>query len=60
PAVISVTHNGILVQDKVVATGPTSHYRRPFYPVGRETGPIMLQHHGDTLHYRNIWLVEKK
>jgi hypothetical protein len=59
PAVISVTHNGVLVQDKVVVTGPTSHYRRPFYPAGVETGPVRLQHHGDTLQYRNIWLLEK-
>jgi hypothetical protein len=60
PAVISVIHNGILVQDKVVPTGPTSHYHRPFYPAGQETGPLVLQHHGDTLQYRNIWLVEKE
>jgi hypothetical protein len=58
PAVISVTHNGVLVQDKVVLTGPTSHYRRPFYPAS-SSGPVMLQHHGDTLQFRNIWLLEK-
>ena len=56
PARMSVHHNGYLVHDDVVLTGPTSHYRRPFYPV-TSTGPVSLQHHGNILQFRNIWLV---
>jgi hypothetical protein len=59
PARLTVFQNGHKVQDDVVATGPTSHYRRPFYTPGRVKGPISLQDHGDIVAYRNVWVVEK-
>jgi hypothetical protein len=56
PAVITVFHNGILVQDHVELTGPTAHQRRPPYEVHPDRLPIGLQDHEHPVRYRNIWL----
>jgi hypothetical protein len=57
-AVITIRHNGVLVQNHYELTGPTGGAaRRP--EVGN-TGPIAFQNHGNPVMLRNVWLVEKK
>ncbi len=54
-ALLTVLHNGILIQDEAEAMGPTTAA-----PNRTEKGPggIYLQDHGNPVQYRNIWLVE--
>lgn len=56
PAMVTVLHNGVLVQDHVVLTGPTGHQERPPYEVHPARLPILLQDHGEAVRYRNIWV----
>jgi hypothetical protein len=58
PATVGVIHNGIVVQDHVVLTGPTLHMQRPPYHKHADKLPFYLQNHGDRLQFRNIWIVE--
>jgi len=61
PAAITVLLNGVLVQDHMKLLGPTKHKELATYPPDHPTkGPIMLQDHGNTIGYRNIWLRELK
>lgn len=52
---ITLKHNGVLIYDNFEIPQKT--------PAGRDKeggpGPIALQNHGNPVHYRNIWLVEK-
>lgn len=52
---VTVFHNGILVQDNVTLTGPTSGERRP-YRYHPDRMPIELQDHGFPVRFRNIWV----
>ena len=56
PAVLTVFHNGVLVQDHVQLTGPTGHQRRPPYEVHPDRLPLMLQDHQHAVRFRNIWV----
>jgi hypothetical protein len=56
PAVISVWHNGVLIQDKVEPKSPTGGGRAE----SEKPGPLFLQGHGGGVQYRNIWVVETK
>jgi hypothetical protein len=56
PARMTVLHNGILVQDNVVLSGPTAHQRRPPYEQHADRLPISLQDHASQVRYRNIWV----
>lgn len=58
PARMTVLHNGVLVQDNVVLTGPTGHRERPPYAAHPDRLPLMLQDHGNPVRYRNIWVRE--
>jgi hypothetical protein len=58
PARVTVFHNGVLVQDNVILSGPTAHQRRPPYATHPDTLPIHLQDHGSPVRYRNIWIRE--
>ncbi len=58
PARVTVLHNGVLVQDNVVLTGPTSHKKRPPYKAHADKLPLMLQDHNEPTRYRNIWVRE--
>ena len=56
-AIVSVTHNGVLIIDKKeidAKTGPLGD------PDDASPGALMLQDHGYPVYFRNIWLVEKK
>jgi hypothetical protein len=52
-AEITVLHNGILIHDKLklphATPGGVTDVEGP-------AGPLLLQHHGDAVRYRNIWL----
>lgn len=55
PGSITVFFNGVLVQDNWQMEGLTTHAnRRPLAPTPT-AGPLALQDHGCTVHYRNIW-----
>jgi hypothetical protein len=56
PARVTVLHNGVLVQDNAVLSGPTAHQRRPPYERHADRLPIFLQDHDAPVRYRNIWL----
>ena len=56
PARMTVIHNGVLVQDNVVLSGPTVNKRRPPYEKHPDALPLMLQDHGDPVRFRNIWI----
>ena len=55
PGSITVFFNGVLVQDAWEMEGLTTHCkRRPLAPTATR-GPLALQDHGCTVHFRNIW-----
>ena len=56
PARMTVLHNGVLVQDNVVLSGPTAHQRRPSYEKHDDRLPISLQDHDARVRFRNIWV----
>lgn len=58
PAMVTVIHNGVLVQDHVTLTGPTEHMKRPPYHAHPDMLPLRLQDHNHPVRYRNIWVRE--
>jgi len=56
PAIVTVLHNGIVVQNAVPFWGPTQHKRIDPYAPDNAKGPIALQDHGNPVRYRNIWI----
>jgi hypothetical protein len=58
PAHLTVFHNGVLIQNHVELTGPTSWLERAPYRAHPEKQPISLQDHGNPVRYRNIWVRE--
>ena len=57
---MTVNHNGKLVHEDLELPGPRGG-RIPQRVRGRrKVGRITLQHHGDPVEFRNIWLVELK
>jgi hypothetical protein len=55
---LTVFHNGVLVQNNVELTGPTSWIGRPPYQAHPDRLPIALQDHGNPVRYRNVWVRE--
>jgi len=53
---MTVIHNGVLVHDNDVLTGPTAHKARRPYKAHGDKLPISLQDHGCPVRYRNIWI----
>jgi len=53
---MTVMHNGVLVQDNVVLSGPTAYQKRPPYEKHDDRLGLMLQDHGTRVRYRNIWI----
>jgi len=58
PARLTVFQNGVLIQNNVELTGPTSWLERAPYQPHPEKQPIALQDHGNPVRYRNIWVRE--
>ena len=58
PARMTVFHNGLLVHECAVLTGPTAHKARPPYQMHADRLPISLQDHGHPVRYRAIWIRE--
>jgi hypothetical protein len=58
PARLTVFHNGILVHDNAVLTGPTAHKARPPYKAHSDQLPLSLQDHGNPTRFRNVWVRE--
>jgi len=58
PARMTIFHNGVLVHDNDVLTGPTAHKARPPYKMHADRLPISLQDHDHPVRYRAIWLRE--
>ena len=56
PVRLTIFHNGVLIQNNVELTGPTSWLERAPYHFHPEKQPISLQDHGNPVRYRNIWV----
>ena len=56
PAIFTVFHNGILIQHNAQLKGITTHEKLTQYEAHPLKQPLMIQDHGDHLHFRNIWL----
>ena len=52
---ITVFHNGVLIQNHVEILGPTIAYLESI-PENATEGPLMLQDHNNKVSYRNIWI----
>jgi hypothetical protein len=58
PVYLTVFHNGVLIQNNVQLTGPTSWLQRAPYDAHPEKQPLALQDHGNPVRFRNIWVRE--
>ncbi|MGB1124665.1 MAG: 3-keto-disaccharide hydrolase [Phycisphaeraceae bacterium] len=58
PARITAFLNGVLVQDNQELMGRATHKKRTGYNKHADKLPLTLQNHGQTVHYRNIWVRE--
>jgi hypothetical protein len=58
PVRLTVLQNGVLIQNNVQLTGPTSWLERAPYSAHPEKQPISLQDHGNPVRFRNIWVRE--
>jgi len=58
PAMITVFHNGVLIQNNVEIKGPTSYVGQPKYVPHKNKEPLKLQDHSNPVRYRNIWIRE--
>ena len=58
PATVTVLLNGIVVQDNQELMGRATHKTRTEYKAHADKLPLTLQNHGQTVHYRNIWVRE--
>ncbi|VGO22438.1 3-keto-disaccharide hydrolase [Pontiella sulfatireligans] len=58
PAYVTILQNGVLVQNHMEIYGPTEHNKAPPYKVHADKLPIVLQNHGQSVRFRNIWVRE--
>jgi hypothetical protein len=58
PARITVMHNGVLVQNNTTIWGNTVYIGSPFYEKHDAKEPLILQDHGNSTSFRNIWIRE--
>ena len=57
PAVVTVIHNGIVVQNSAVIKGTAKNSGLPVYEK-HGPAPIQLQNHTNPVRFRNIWIRE--
>jgi hypothetical protein len=58
PGIVTVLHNGVLVQNHTEIKGST-HYDQPYaYTPHADKLPLVLMYHGDPVRFRNIWVRE--
>jgi hypothetical protein len=57
-ATITVLQNGVLIQNNVSLWGGTEYIGIPKYKMHGDKDPLILQDHGNTVKYRNIWIRE--
>ena len=55
PAHAIVRHNGVLIHDRDLVLTPGGVLSAET----KDPGPVFLQHHGNPVRYRNIWVVKK-
>ena len=58
PTRLTIFHNGVLIQNNVKLTGPSSWLDRAPYQAHPPKQPICLQDHGNPVRFRNIWVRE--
>jgi len=58
PAMVTILHNGVLVQYNSVLEGPTAFIGKTYQVVHPDKLPIVLQDHQNPVRYRNIWVRE--
>ncbi|MEY2428990.1 MAG: hypothetical protein QOJ40_1875 [Verrucomicrobiota bacterium] len=58
PVRLTIFQNGVLIQNNVKLTGPTSWLERAPYRAHPEKQPLSLQDHGNPVRFRNIWVRE--
>ncbi len=58
PALVTVLHNGVLVQDHVAIAGSTANRGLPKYEKHPFQQPLVLQEHKNPVSFRNIWIRE--
>ena len=58
PAFVTVLQNGVLVQNHFQLQGTTSWDQPPTYSAHPAKLPLLLQHHGNPVRFRNIWIRE--
>ena len=58
PAILTVFHNGVLIQNNVTLKGATTHGDYTEYAAHPEKLPMLLQEHGSKVSFRNIWIRE--
>jgi hypothetical protein len=58
PAFITVLQNGVLIQNNFEIQGATSYTQPPGYTAHPAKLPLLLQHHGNPVRFRNIWIRE--
>jgi hypothetical protein len=56
PAYVTVIHNGVVLHHRKAMMGPMRHKVLTHYSPHEDEGPLLLQSHGNTVRYRNIWV----
>jgi len=56
PACVTVSVNGVLVQNNVPFDGPSSHKKRRPYEKHADARPLIFQNHNEVVEFRNIWI----
>lgn len=56
PGTITVLHNGVVIQNHFQLEGTTAWAKAPAYEKHPDRLPIHIQHHGNPVRFRNIWI----